>query len=310
MFELILNAAKIAFSKDARDGTNALIDALVKSPDWERDICTFGAKLPADESERTSLLIDVVSEKLSSMSFGPDAISAFRNSSRELITNAVEHGCKDQPKSRIGISVELSPTYVATTISNPKSSPVDYRDAAKNALLRLRASDNSTRGRGIQLVNRLADVVQQTDNYSIKSVIYRERVEIAHHAVGDHDVITVVRGYANPSLYRRLTYQLDEGKFASVVLCLDPRELNSFSELKGLASKLGVEFHDKQNRHIEYDYHDEVDSKFPVEMIDFFTMKKIQFRFVMPDPVFIQLLPAGLAFRSVKEALGSLSQDG
>ena len=302
MFELILNAVKIAFSKDARDGTNALIDALVKSPEWQQEICTCVAKLPAGEVERVALLLDVISRKLSGMSYDRESVVAFRTSTRELVTNAIEHGCGGDPKERIGITVELSPTYVSSTIANPKSAPVDLHDWAKQGFLRLHSSGKRSRGRGLQLVNGLADMVQQVDAHSIKAVIYRNRVAIVHEIIDDQHVVAVTRGHSNPSLLRRLTKFVEEKAFDRLVLCLDPKEFEWLSSRMVDLANVPT----KEDESISVEYDDDLESSITHSITTHFERSGTTFRIVMRDSPYIELMAEGVAFRHLRDAVSSL----
>ena len=55
MFELLLNAAKLVFSKDTRDSASVIIDALTRSPEWQKEMCTLDARISPDVRERVNL---------------------------------------------------------------------------------------------------------------------------------------------------------------------------------------------------------------------------------------------------------------
>lgn len=304
MFELILNAVKIAFSKDARDGTNALIDALVKSPEWQQEICTCVARLPAGEVERVALLLDVISSKLAGMSYDRESVTAFRTATRELVTNAIEHGCNGDPKERIGITVEVSPTYVSSTIANPKSAPVELHDWARQGFLRLHSSGKRSRGRGLQLVSGLADMVQQVDAHSIKAVIYRNRVVIVHEIMDQQHVVAVTRGHSNPSLLRRLTKFIENRRFDSLVLCLDPREFEWLSTKR--VPLRDVPTKEEEEESTRDAYFDDMESSVTHFITNHFERSGTTFRIVMRDSPYLELMAEGVAFRHLKDAVASL----
>ena len=229
VFELLLNAVKVAVSKDVRDSAASVVDLLRRSPDWEKSIGTIEAKISVQVRERAQLIADLVADKLQSLNYQPDSIQAFRNAIEELTANAFEHGISDANRQVVRIVVETTPSYVATTVHNPKGSRFDLAESLESAAQHRSGSHNTGRGRGLMLVSRRADVLEMVGAEAIKALVYRDAVQLETHnekAV----VIAIVRsGHANPSLPRRLRLFLDEHAGKPMVLCLDPREFDAFT---------------------------------------------------------------------------------
>ena len=228
VFELLINAVKVATSKDAREDAASLIEFLRRSPDWEKSIGTIEARISADVRERVQLIEDLVADKLKSLEYRPVSIEAFRTSIAELAANAFEHGVSSSRRELIKIVVETSPTYVATTVHNPKSSKFRLESALELATERRVKSHNTGRGRGLALVSRRVDVVQMVGEEAIKTLVYHDAVEIATHKEEAVLVAVLTAGHSNPSLARRIRGYLDEHIGKKIVLCLDPRDFDVY----------------------------------------------------------------------------------
>src|SRR6476659_6920424 len=98
MIELLLGAVKLALSEDARKSAAGLVDFIRRSPDWQKDICTLEAKVDCDSREHAYLLGGLTADKMASLGYAHDAVSAFAYVYRELTSNAFEHGCKPGAK--------------------------------------------------------------------------------------------------------------------------------------------------------------------------------------------------------------------
>src|ERR1700676_2790289 len=146
MYDLLLNAAKLAVSEDARKSASALIDLIRRSPEWQRDMCALDAKIEVSHREHAALLADLAATKLSALSFKADAVEAFRTSFSELVANAFEHGCGD--KEAVRISMEISQTYISLTVENPKGNQFDLAACIQRCRSRLKWEPAFRRGRG------------------------------------------------------------------------------------------------------------------------------------------------------------------
>ena len=51
MLEILLNATKLATSKEFRQGASLLFEELSKTPEWQQDICTLEIKISLSEIE-------------------------------------------------------------------------------------------------------------------------------------------------------------------------------------------------------------------------------------------------------------------
>ena len=229
VFELLLNAVKVVVSKDARESAASIVDLLRRSPDWEKSIGTIEAKVSVHVRERAQLIGDLVADKLQSLNYQPDSIQAFRNAIEELTANAFEHGITDPKRQVVRIVVETTPSYVATTVHNPKGSRFALDDALKSAAEHRSGSQNTGRGRGLMLVSRRVDVLEMLGDEAIKALIYRDAVRLETHQEKAVVVAIVRAGHANPSLPRRIRAFLDEHAGKPLVLCLDPREFDAFT---------------------------------------------------------------------------------
>lgn len=233
MFELMLNAVKVAFSKDARESATALIDVLRRSPDWEKAIGTIEARVSNEFRERVKLLEDVVADKLKALQYEASSIGAFRTAVQELTANAFEHGVTSRTHRTIRLVIETSQSYVSVCVHNPKKSPFRLADALAAAARHRVESQNLGRGRGLIAVCRRTDVVEMIDDRAIKALIYRDVVDIERHDSQGIIIAVVTSGHSNPSLPRRVRDYLDDHFGQRIVLCLDQREFDKYRAQDG-----------------------------------------------------------------------------
>ncbi len=205
MIDLVLNAAKIAISEDARKSVSSLVDFVRRSPQWQQDFTTLEAKIEPTSSELAFLLGELTVEKMSKIGYSEDSAGAFRASYTELVTNAFEHGSGSDKKSRIGVKVEITPHYVALTVANPQGKRFDLFKSIKNQSVAIARNPSLRTGRGLLLVSELADTLDQPDPESVKAVFYTPSVSFQVDKVEDLVIIEIVNGLINPSSSRRIT---------------------------------------------------------------------------------------------------------
>lgn len=204
MFELILNAAKLATSEDARKSASALIEIIRKSPEWQQDICTLEAKVPKEYEEQALLLSDLTASKLANLEYSQSATDAFISIYFELVRNVFEYGCKKE-KDKATIIIEITKTYVSLSVYNPKWRKVDVKNLLGENSDLPNNDSISVRGRGLMLCNELADSLKSISNRTgVKAVIFKDRVDLSLDVYPGLLVIKVKNGDNNPSLIWRL----------------------------------------------------------------------------------------------------------
>jgi anti-sigma regulatory factor (Ser/Thr protein kinase) len=234
----LVDAVKFAFSREARDGAATLIDMLNRSPAWQKEICTLEATISIDERERTQLLEDLVAQKLHSLSYQKASITGFRTAFGELTANAFEHGTRNVRRKTIRLIVDVSPTYVATSVFNPAGSPVDLPGWIQQSQEHLRSTDMRGRGRGLLTLCRHVDVVEPLKATGIKAIVYRDAVTFETKEIDGSTLVVARTGQSNPSFGRRVVEfvrRLGPGKIA---LCLNPWEVVQ-KEVRKHESKTG-----------------------------------------------------------------------
>jgi anti-sigma regulatory factor (Ser/Thr protein kinase) len=228
MFELLLNAATLALSKDARETANSLVDALTRSPEWKKEICTIEARIPYKERERAQLLEDLISDKLKTLSYGTKPSRAFRTVYGELTGNAFEHGTKGLKDERVRLVIDISPTYVATSVYNPRGTRVDIDKWIAQAADHLKSTEKMRRGRGLLVAYRKADVLEPIGTEGVKAVVYRDSVEIITDQHKSFKIVVATAGHSNPSFGKRIVEHLEKLNEKGIVLCLDPNAYHRF----------------------------------------------------------------------------------
>lgn len=220
MYELILNAIKIATSKDTRESASSLIQLAKRSPEWKKDICTIEAKIRKSDREQATLLAELVESKLSNLGYRNATIDDFEVVFDELTSNSFEHGCKVS-RSVIQLIIDVSGTYVALTVLNPSRSRFDFDKAIEKAGTKIKRDSLALRGEGLRMVADLADTLEAArENNGVKAVLYRGRVVLRTKVYDDVAIISVTNpdSLFNPSLERRVLASLSEHKGKSVVL--------------------------------------------------------------------------------------------
>lgn len=232
MFEILLNAAKVAVSKETRKCANLVISALTQSPEWQRELCTIEARISCGEAERLRLLKDIVLKKLQELAYKDLSCRNFDTVFEELTRNALEYGTR-KSKGFIRLVIEVSPVYISLEVYNQRAVPVDIPGWIKTAIAHLSTTKKLQRGRGLVLAYRRADSLQEINHSGVKAVIYKNAVDIRTISLEHADIVVVCSGKSNPSFSRRLRECLQKVAAENVILCLNPREL-----MKGETKKL------------------------------------------------------------------------
>lgn len=202
MVEILLNAAKLAFSEDARKSVSALVDFIRRTPQWQSDICELEARVDLAHREIAMLLQSLAEAKLQNLNFSADAVAAFRLVAHELISNAFENGC--QGESAITIALSTSSGYVSVRVENARGYDFNLAENLEAARERLRQNPKSARGRGLITVAEAADTLEQAGEHGVKAVIYRERVQFEYLNAENPAIFKLLDGMYNPSLSRRI----------------------------------------------------------------------------------------------------------
>ena len=237
MFELLLNAVKIALSSNARESASTIIDFLIRSPDWQKEICTIEARVPIEECERISLVEDIIANKMALLSYANSSVASFRFIFGELTHNAFNHGAKNSKEKIVRIVVDISPTYIAVSVYNPRGIPVDLARWIEKGAKQLKDSEMLGGGRGLVAVKRLADVTEAIGSEGIKSIIYQDLVKITSKVKEDCVIISPSGGRSNPSYGERVIDYITSLGERKIILCLDKRLFDNLVD-KGLLDKL------------------------------------------------------------------------
>ncbi len=313
MIEILLNAAKVFVSKDARETAAGLKNLFENSPDWREDICTIEARISKDEQERAFLLQDVIASKLKTLGYTRSAVSDYNITFSELVHNAFEHGTKKVRKKIVRIVADVSPTYIAITVYNPRRSDVDLESWFSSGAEQLRATSLHGGGRGLITVSRRSDTVEQVGKKGVKATIYRERVRFEKYALGDTVLVIALNGHSNPSFGRRLVKFVENIDTPNLVVCLqhiDPDEFTT-DEMREFGDFLRqCESSHESNRKWR-DAEDDLATWMMQEILSFASQQgeltERDIRIVCGDEDLIDLLPSDLVTRSVTEALNSLT---
>ncbi len=198
----MLNAAKLAFSEDARKSVSALVDFVRRTPQWQSDICELQASLDLSHREVAVLLQGLAETKLQKLDFSADALAAFRLAAHELITNAFENGCEGE--KAITVKLSTSPSYVSVSVDNARGYDFDVHEQLEVSRTRLEQNPKSARGRGLITVEEVADALEQDGSRGVKAVIYRERVQFERLNAENPAIFKLLGGMYNPSLSRRV----------------------------------------------------------------------------------------------------------
>jgi anti-sigma regulatory factor (Ser/Thr protein kinase) len=202
MIDILLNATKLALSEDARKSASAIVDLIRRSPEWERDICVLQAKIEFKHDEHAALLAGLAATKMKNLHFNGQTIEAFQTSYLELTRNAFEYGCG--AKGEIEITVDVSSVYVSVITENSRGLELDLDRLVRRQRELIANNPRSLRGRGLLLVEELADTFQSDPPRGVKAVFYRDRVDLDTLDFRGVKIVWVNGGIYNPSITRRL----------------------------------------------------------------------------------------------------------
>lgn len=205
MIDLLLGAAKLALSEDARKTASSLVEFIRKSPGWQKDICTLEAKVDVDSREHAYLLGGLTADKMRSLGYGADSVNDFAYVYRELTSNAFEHGCKPASKDRVTILIEVTAHYISVTIRNPPGAKFDLPALLERQAAHLSKDSRSKRGRGLVICNEFADsLTTDADGDGVKALFYKPSVALKLSKLEGVAIIHIMEGLENPSIRRRI----------------------------------------------------------------------------------------------------------
>jgi anti-sigma regulatory factor (Ser/Thr protein kinase) len=204
MLELVLNATKILFSKDVREGAASLVDLVSSMPEWRKGICTLEAKIVKANGEQARFLLELATSKMENLAFPDDAVEAFEISFREAAENAFSHACR-KDGDVVRFLIDISETYASFSIVNPRKRRFSVAKNIERVIVALNKNPRARCGRGLIEISSLADELSSIENWTgLKAVFYSDRVRFITDYFGDLVLISLVRGMSNPSLPRRI----------------------------------------------------------------------------------------------------------
>lgn len=222
MIELFLNAAKLLASKDVRESSRKLLELVHQAPQWQQDICTLTLKLDQSSAEVTHLIRILCVEKLANLGYYSEVVESFQTCYTELVANALEHGCSTKRESTVEVEADITKAYIALRVKNTKGVKVILTSALQEASQKLRQKPDSHRGRGLLLVNSLADEFEgQEDNRTVKAVFYKDYVKLESFSFPGLTVLRLRSGLFNPSCPRRIEDTVLNTSYTATNLILD-----------------------------------------------------------------------------------------
>ena len=205
MIELLLNTVKLLAAKETREVGSSVLEAIRKTPDWQRDICTITLRVDSANKELTHLIRTLCVEKLTNLNYDSRIVNSFQTSYTELVANAFEHGCFKNKEEPVEIETDITKAYVTLRVKNAKGMRWDFNSTLQNAITKLQDSPKSPRGRGLALVNWIADEFEgQGDNQTVKAVFYKDFVELETFDFQNFTFLRLKSGLFNPSCSRRI----------------------------------------------------------------------------------------------------------
>jgi len=130
------------------------------------------ARISKNYKEHAVLLSELTVSKMISLDYPPDSISAFHTSYFELLQNAFEHGCRTM-RDDVRIIIETTGVYISLSVINPKGRKFNIQENLDKNQNFLKKAFFTTRGRGLQIVDNLADTIESIQsNTGIKVTFY------------------------------------------------------------------------------------------------------------------------------------------
>jgi anti-sigma regulatory factor (Ser/Thr protein kinase) len=180
----------------------SLVDEIQRHPEWQRDIGGFDATIENTHPEHASLLAGITATKLNNLEYPDECIQAFRTSFVKLTNNALHYGCeRDQG---INVRLEISSTYTSVTVTNADGYEFHLADTIERCRANLAENPQIYRGRGLLMVEHLADSLEQIRRRSVKTVFFRDRVALERINFREIAIFRLNGGIFNPSLSRRI----------------------------------------------------------------------------------------------------------
>ena len=163
--------------------TSALIESIRKSNKWQDGIINVSAKISQNQRELLVLMAQVIENKLNSLSYSGQTISAFNSVFQELIDNALHHGVLNA-HDHAKFTIVISDVFISLQVENAAGVEIprgliDGISERKTQLLD-GTSTSVVGGRGLVMALDLSDTLIQTSNREIKAVLYRESLRTKH----------------------------------------------------------------------------------------------------------------------------------
>lgn len=159
--------------------------------------------------------MDEVQDALETAGLGRERAQDAEQVLRELVDNAIEHGCRGQAAPRVDVEVVANRNHFQCIVAD--SGP-GFDAAARIAEEERRpAHDPSARGRGLLLVKRISDVLEHNAaGNSVRAMIRRERFRLEAEQLARID-----SGGVEPVALLRVEGDLDAHTFADLEHRLD-----------------------------------------------------------------------------------------
>jgi anti-sigma regulatory factor (Ser/Thr protein kinase) len=205
MIELLLNTVKLLAAKETREASSSMLEMIRKTPEWQRDICTLTLRVDSSNKELTHLIRTLCVEKLANLNYDSGIVNNFQTSYIELVANAFEHGCSKNKEDPVEIETDITKAYVTLRVKNAKNARWNFSSTFQSAVTKLENYPKSPRGRGLALVNWIADEFEgQEDNQTVKAVFYKDCVELETFEFQSFTFLRLKSGLFNPSCSRRI----------------------------------------------------------------------------------------------------------
>lgn len=291
----ILAALKLLLSKDARETAQRVAERYGgDAGEVAKHLRTHVASVSLDTRERVELFSHRMRSDMEEFKFDADAVTAALECLNELVDNGLAHALQKRRKLRV--RAEVCPVYAAVSVTNPRGVAYDLERFLRKAADHMLETELQGRGRGLFLVQRLADSIDQVGDRSVKATVFARRVVIeCVHARGV-EVIYVASGLSNPSMGRRVLDVIRTVECREILLCIDP-------------SECALEFGELVDDLTQPRARDRRPSS--VQLYDIVSSARIfgkKLRIVGGQGVLEELFPKDVVFRTVELALGRIRE--